>query len=163
MKFRKEEPLIGYDRTCNECGCEKDLSLFPKCPRNKEGRSWQCKDCKARYMKDWYNEKTKTERKIKAEKKVEVDSSSLSRGDFYVMVQRAKKLDGKTRERYGHMCTTCDNPQVIMELEDSDERENVYSGVCNRCGSNFVETVNLKSDFFKEKNKVNKFLHENVI
>lgn len=34
-------------RTCKKCGAEKSLEDFPKHPRYKEGRKWQCKECNA--------------------------------------------------------------------------------------------------------------------
>ena len=159
MSYRRiVEPLIGEERVCNECGDSKDLSLFGKALGCKEDRNPRCKDCKAKYNRDWYkNQKKKndhissflrqggSEYVLGKNSCKETDKAApLHRSDFNKWKERLKKLDGKTRECFGHMCTTCENPQVIMHLTVCDENENVYDGDCARCGSSFQETVSLK-------------------
>ena len=40
-------------KTCKQCNAEKSLHDFPKDPRNPDGRTGQCKECRNVYIKAW--------------------------------------------------------------------------------------------------------------
>ena len=45
----KHFPVPGTKIVCRKCGNEKDESLFDLSRSNLSGRSYQCKDCRAKY------------------------------------------------------------------------------------------------------------------
>ena len=117
-------------KSCSKCCEEKDLSEFHKNPQAKDGHSYICKTCTSKLQKGY--------RKQKKEKSEDLVPSS--KADIHTFIPRVKKLEGKVRQFYLHLCPHCTN-QIKMEFVESTDSEDIYYGGCDKCGCDVDTTI----------------------
>lgn len=96
-------------KTCNKCNTEKDLEKFHRCKKVKDGRKYDCKQCRSRREKSLHKDLThkicntcKVEKSIEDFYKRKLKSGGYSPGSHckYCKSKYAKELRINNHEKY---------------------------------------------------------------
>ena len=120
-------------KKCSKCCEEKDLNEFHKNPQAKDGHSYICRTCTSKLQKEYRKKKS-------GDKYPYMTKSPESKADIHTFIPRVKKLEGKVRQFYLHLCPRCTN-QIKMEFVESNDSEDIYYGGCDKCGCDVDTTI----------------------
>ena len=142
-------------KACIKCGKELSLSNFDKAPANKDGLNNQCKECNAKYKKEWYK---KNKKNISVQRKAYRDAHKEEKAEYdkeYRTVNR-KRITEYQRQYYD------ENREAILEQHKTyqydkgkalasgkkwrDNNKEYMSYLTKRWAQNNKDRVNVKTN-----------------
>jgi len=102
------------EKKCNKCGEAKDLEMFVKSPKNRDGTRGTCKECSNKHKRENPNKesKSKSDKKYREKNKVKIRAR-----------QKIWEANNKERTRLNHFNWRKDNVVYKKKISDS-QKEN---------------------------------------